>query len=209
MIRQFAINLILIVGITHWGPLSSPAWATDSPDSVVSGFQEVLIEVMKVASESTVRERFDQLAPAVDAAFHMRLMTQIAIGSYWKKTGDKDRKTIIDAFRGMSISTLATLFDGYNGEVFEHQMNTPGPSETILVKTELIKSDKSRIEIAYVTKKFGREWRIIDVVVAGGISELMVRRSEYRTVLKKEGIKGLIGLLNGKSKQLMSELNTN
>lgn len=209
MIRQITIGFLFVASLFHWGTLSSLASASDSPESVVFDFQQNLIEVMIVADQRTVRERFDQLAPAVDEAFHFSLMTQIATGSHWKKSTDTDRKTAVNAFRGMSISTLATLFDGYSGEKFEHQINTSGPSGTIIVKTELIKTDKSRIEIAYVMKKFKVGWRIIDVVVDGGISELMVRRSEYRFVLRNEGLEALIGLLNSKSKQLMSESNTN
>ena len=71
--------------------------------------------------------------------------------------------------------------------------------------TKLWKLDKSTIDIAYVTRPFKEGWRIIDVILDNGISELKVRQSEYRQVLKKEGVSGLIKLLNSKADELISK----
>jgi ABC-type transporter MlaC component len=72
------------------------------------------------------------------------------------------------------------------------------------VITELVKPDKSTVDIAYVTKKIKDRWRIIDVIVDNGISELMVRRSEYNLILKKKGVPGLVSLLNRKADELVA-----
>lgn len=205
MIRNFATTFVFI-SIFHLGlGLQAAAKQPDSPEGIVAEFQLRLIEVMKVSETLTVKQRFDRLAPAVDAAFHMPLMVQIAVGTHWGKTNGEERQNVTKAFRRMSLSTLATLFDGYGGELFAHQKNESGPSGTIIVATDLIKTDKSRVQIAYVMRQFKQGWRIIDVIVDGGISELMVRRSEYRLILKQNGINGLIDLLENKSDQLISE----
>ncbi len=207
--KWVALGMSVVAMLMMGSIRPTPAADNDSPEAVVLAFQNDLIAVMKEAETLTVRERFDRLAPAVDRAFHMPLMVQIAVGSYWR-TADKDaRVAVLQSFRRMSIATLATLFDGYGGEVFEHQKNNPGPSKTIIVMTDLVKTDNSRVQIAYVTREFKRGWRIIDVVVDGGISELKVRRSEYNQILKNDGISGLVGLLNGKADELMAESATN
>ena len=48
------------------------------------------------------------------------------------------------------------------------------------------------------------EWRIVDVLVDKGISELAVKRSEYRGVLRYGGIDALIRTLNAKADQLLA-----
>ena len=60
------------------------------------------------------------------------------------------------------------------------------------------------MDITYVTHKIKGEWRIIDVLLDAGISELAVRRSEYRRVLKTGGVDGLIETLNRKADQLLN-----
>jgi len=179
--------------------------AENSPSEVVSKFQALLVDTMKVAQSTSVRERYGLLRPGVEKSFHLPLMTQIATGRYWKSATKNERANVARAFLRMSVSTLATLFDGYDGESFEPRAVKDGPSKTKLVITDLIKSDKSKINITYVTRKFRDGWRIVDVVVDSGISELKVRQSEYNLVLKQHGIPGLVDLLNGKAEELMSQ----
>lgn len=176
-----------------------------SARDVVERFQANLIEVMKEAENLTIRQRYERLAPSVENSFHVPLMIQIAVGGYWKNATTAERMDLVKAFRRMSVTTLATLFDSYSGEVFKHVGDQPGPQNTLLVRTELIKSDKSTVDIAYVSRQFDDSWRIIDVIIDNGISELAVRRSEYNLVLKEKGVPGLVGLLNRKADELMAE----
>ncbi len=173
--------------------------------AVAEAFQAGLVEVMKVAETLSVKDRFDKLAPLVDKTFHVALMAQISAGTYWAPATAAEKQSLVAGFRRMSIATLATLFDGYSGETFAVDNEKPGPSKTTLVMTTLTKTDKSTIKIAYVARQFKIGWRLIDVVVDNGISELKVRRSEYNQVLKQKGVTGLIALLNGKADQLISQ----
>ena len=204
MIRRFSNIKALILIAFLVTSLTGEAFASP-PGEIVERFQATLLEVMKDAKTLTVRQRYSRLRPSVEKSFHIPLMVQIASGGYWKKATSGERKQLVNAFRRMSISTLATLFDGYSGEVFKLVDEKPGPQNTTLVRTKLIKADKSTIDIAYITRPFKNGWRIIDVILDNGISELMVRRSEYRLVLKNKGILGLIKLLNGKADELVAQ----
>jgi len=203
MARRVVGILIAVLLIIPFSTLRIEA-AESSPAVVVSGFQALLIDTMKAASSTTVRERYEMLRPGVEKSFHLALMTQIATGHHWKSATKNERIEVARAFLRMSVSTLATLFDGYDGEQFKYRTVKDGPSKTSLVITDLIKSDNSKINITYVTRKFRAGWRIIDIVVDGGISELKVRQSEYNQVLKQHGIPGLVNLLNDKADELMS-----
>ena len=186
--------------------LPGPATAAElGPSDVVVRFQASLLQVMKEAEKLSVRQRFERLAPSVDKSFHIPLMIQIVSDGFWKKATPSERTQLVEAFRRMSIATLATLFDGYSGEVFKLEKEMPGPQKTLLVMTKLIKSDKSTVDIAYVLRPFKESWRIIDVILDNGISELKVRQSEYSLILKNKGIPGLISLLNGKADELISQ----
>ena len=46
------------------------------------------------------------------------------------------------------------------------------------------------------------EWRIIDVYLNGTVSELALRRSEYSSVLKRDGFEKLIVMVDGKAEEL-------
>jgi phospholipid transport system substrate-binding protein len=157
---------------------------------------------MKNAEKTSIRQRYQYLAANVKKTFHFPLMVQIASGNNWHQATNSERLGLVNAFQRMSIMTLAALFNGYNGEVFKVLREREGPQNTTLVSTELIKTDKSKISIVYVTRPFKNDWRIIDVIVDKGISELLVRRSEYQKILKTGGIPGLIKLLDGKAEEI-------
>ena len=94
------------------------------------------------------------------------------------------------------------LFSGYSGQVFKTVGQTDGAGATVLVETHLTDPDGDYHSLAYVTKNDGQRWWIVDVIVDGGISELKVRISEYRLILKQSGVDGLIRALNAKADAL-------
>lgn len=182
----------------------SAGWAQSSPSDIVTAFHESLLGVMKEAKTLGVKGRFEKLASPLKQNFHFRLMTQVAAGSYWRKSGPAQIDRLVDAFARLSISTYASRFDGYSDQSFETEGEKPGPQKTILVKTRIIDPGSDPVNLTYVTRKIKGEWRIIDVLLDVGISELAVRRSEYRRVLKIGGIEGLIETLNRKADQLLN-----
>ena len=182
-----------------------PLAESSKPENVVKEFQKLLISTMRSSKTKSVKERYNTLYSGIDKAFHFPLMTRIVIGNHWIKANRTEKQNIKEAFLNMSASTLATLFSGYNGEHFEFLNTRDGPSNTKLVITNLVKSDNSKIKIIYVTHDFDGGWRIIDVIVDSGISELKVRQSEYQSTLKKFGISGLVRELKARTNSLLSK----
>ena len=197
----YAFIFIFLVG---GGPFHINDVRAETASKVVNSFQSTLLSVMKSAKHTSVRQRYDELFPSISQHFHIPLMTQIATGRHWLKAQPNEKISLIAAFKRVNVATLATLFDGYSGEVFEIQGERPGPSKTTIVFTRLVKADKSNVKLTYIAAKFSGDWRLIDVVVDGGISELKVRRSEYNSTLTRTGLSGLINLLNNKADELMT-----
>ena len=175
------------------------------PRVLVERFQGNLLAVMKEAETLGVKGRYDRLVSSIEETFYLPLMIRIASGPYWKGANQTQRSRLISAFRRMSVSKAATLFDAYSGETFEAIGEKPGPQNTLLVKTRIVIPDKPSVNLTYVAKTIKERWRLIDIIVDNGISELSVRRSEYRRVLQKEGIDGLIATLNKKADELIAQ----
>ena len=195
--KVLAVLFVLVAAI--------PAGAAEvEPRVLVERFQGNLLAVMKEAETLGVKGRYDRLVSSIEETFYLPLMIRIASGPYWKGANQTQRSRLISAFRRMSVSRVATLFDGYAGETFEAIGEKPGPQNTLLVKTRIVIPDKSSVNLTYVAKAIKERWRLIDVIVDDGISELSVRRSEYRRVLQKEGIDGLIAILNKKADELIA-----
>ncbi len=185
---------------------AGPAGAAEvEPRVLVERFQGNLLAVMKEAETLGVKGRYDRLVSSIEETFYLPLMIRIASEPYWKGANQTQRSRLISAFRRMSVSTVATLFDAYAGETFEAIGEKPGPQNTLLVETRIVIPDKSSVKLTYVAKTIKERWRLIDVIVDNGISELSVRRSEYRRVLRNEGVDGLIATLNKKADELIAQ----
>ena len=203
-LRPFLALISFVCLAVSWTPV--PARANDSPAVIAAAFQDSLIAVMKEAKALGVRGRYERLAPTVEGTFHLPTMTHMAIGGsvVWDSANAEQRKDLVRAFRRMSVSTLATFFDGYSGETFKILGERDGPQNTRIVDTQLVKSDKSTVDIAYIARRVGNRWYLIDVIVDRGISEISVRRSEYSRVIQDGGVGSLIAVLNGKADDLLT-----
>jgi len=176
-----------------------------SASDLVASFQGGLLSVMKEAKSLGVKGRYEQLKPVIKETFHLSLMAALSAGTHWQSATNDQRNRLVQAFTGMSVATLATLFSGYSGEQFNVTGERPGPQGITFVDTSLtVPGRDSNVQISYVARRFDGEWRLIDVIVDGGISELKVRISEYRQTLNQGGVEALIRLLNNKAGDLLS-----
>ena len=189
-----------------WLALALPATAVESTArSVVEEFHAVLLKVMKSADSLGIDGRYARLEPEISRRFHLPLIISIASGIHWRKADTGQRTALVQAFKRLSVGTYASRFSSHSGESFETSSVKPGPRRTRLVHTRINRPAESPVRISYVLKKFSGAWRIVDVLLDGNISELAVRRSEYRAILKKGGIDALVATLNRKADKLVTE----
>ena len=64
-----------------------------------------------------------------------------------------------------------------------------------LIKTYLIINDNENVEINYLLIKKKNGWRIFDVLLAGSVSEIATKKSEFSKYLKNNDINQLINAL--------------
>ncbi len=198
MIRNFLIVLGFFI-------ISSTSLAqTSEPVALVEEFQSQLLAVMKDAESISVRERYDRLYPPITSAFHIPMMVQIATAKQWKTASKSQKQRIVEAFQRKNIATVATLFNGYSGQKFEHLGEKQAPQNTVLVKTRIVNPDGSGVSLDYRAIRIRERWHLIDVIVDDGISEMSVRQSEFRDILQKGGIDALITTLNQKADELLA-----
>ena len=166
--------------------------------AVVEALHDTLLAVMKEADSLGFGGRRDRLAPVFAALYDTPVIARAATGRYWKRFDAAQREPLIGAIGRLSVATYAARFDGYSGERFRSVSQRPGPRGTVLVNTELIKSNGEAVALNYLLRKTGTGWRIIDVYLEGKYSELAVRRSEYTAIIKRKGLGGLFAAIEEK-----------
>tara|TARA_B100002051_G_C16714195_1_gene628397 strand:+ start:1276 stop:1905 length:630 start_codon:yes stop_codon:yes gene_type:complete len=186
--------------------ISAPRLPAESrmPTKMIDEFHESLLAVMRAADTLGFNGRYAHLKPSIEDSFHLPIMAQIATGSFWRKASPGQQAQLIQVFSDVSVGTYANRFSGFSGQSFQTKVTREGPQKTMLVDTVLRNPSGRDVDLTYVCRKIKGTWRIIDVLLGPGISEMAVRRSEYRRILKSDGIDGLIATLKRKARDLRS-----
>jgi len=72
------------------------------------------------------------------------------------------------------------------------------------VQTKIVKSNGETTTLDYLMRQNQGAWQISDVYLDGTISQVAVQRSEFSSILRREGVDGLIMALNCKVDLLRS-----
>jgi phospholipid transport system substrate-binding protein len=171
------------------------AFAQGSPVATVQALDAGLLSIMKSGKAAGQKGRAATIAPVVDRAFDLPLMTRLAVGAPWTTIAPADQQALVAAFRRLTIAQYAANFDSFSGETFtvNPQVETRGGDS--LVRTTL-KSGSGSESLNYRLRQSGGQWKIIDVFYRSAISQLATRRADFAGVLRSGGAKALIGHLN-------------
>ena len=172
---------------------------------VVESFHEVLLGSMQNADELGFRGRYDRIFASLGEAFDLPFMARTALGSTWKQLGDEELTDFIALSRRYSATRYADNFDSYDEQRFETKAEKPAARGTILVMTKLVQPKGENVRFDYRLRKTQEQWRIIDIQLGGMISELVIRRDQYRSVIKREGFPGLVEVIESKIEEISSE----
>jgi phospholipid transport system substrate-binding protein len=197
MARSF--RLFVCCSLVAAGLLLGAAEAAAGPArSVVQTLNATFIEVMKNAAALGYAGRYKTLAPELANAYDFPEMARVSAGRYWRELTDAQKQQLTDAFAAYSVATYAARLDGFGGERFEVLGEQPAPADNVRVDNRIVQANGQPIRIDYLLHRRDGEWRIVDVYLKSSVSELAVRRSEFTSVLAKQGFDGLIAALNAK-----------
>lgn len=192
----FLVFLFLVVPMLQPLPLVSAQPAID----VVENLHKTLLLAMTEGKEIGYQGRYDRLAPVITAGFDMPFIAKIVLGRFWETFDNEQRSKFVETFNRLSIATYAANFDTYSGERFKVISEKEASGGRILVQTQLIKSDGGQVQLDYLLHRVGSQWRIINVV-ADGVSDLALKRADYTSFLKSNGLDPLLIKLNEKIAQ--------
>lgn len=183
----------------------APVLAASGPQEVIEQLHASLLEVMRNAAELGYQGRYDRLKPVLEQSYDFPFMIRIAVGPPWRDFDRNEQARVTELFTEMSVATYASRFDGYGGERFEILGEEPGPRETVLVHSRIVRPSDEPVELSYLMRQSPEGWRIIDVLLEGRYSELARQRAEFAAVLRGGGAPDLVASLERKIAQLTAE----
>jgi phospholipid transport system substrate-binding protein len=167
----------------------------------VRSLYDTLLTTMRNGPTLGAHGRFAQIAPVVRRVFDIAFMTRLAVGPEWAGLTEPQRQQVSQAFERYITAIYAERFDSYSGERLQVTGEQPSAGGT-MITSQITKSNGEPVNINYLMRQNGGIWQIADVYLDGTISELATRRSEFASILRAQGIAGLIETLNTKANTL-------
>jgi len=180
--------------------------ADDVPDPAlapVDKFHNALLATMKQGEALGTAGRFKKLEADIDATFDFAAMTKFTVGPAWAKMTEDEHKSLIAAFRRMTIASYAHNFDAFKGQKFvtDPKVQVRGPDH--LVKSQVVPEGEKPVNLTYRMRKVGEAWKVIDVIYEF-VSQLATRRSEFASTVQSGGAPALVKKLDELSDKLMA-----
>lgn len=186
--------LICLLSFQSWPLMASEA---ESARVIVESFQMALIDTMKQGKELGYEGRFNKLAEPVKVSHDLIKIARIVVGREWENLTAEQQTQLVDVFSKLSISSYAHNFKDFDGESFVFDSEEETARGGVIIHTTLIIPNDKNVKFDYMLKKKGNSWKIINII-ANGVSDLALKRSEYTSILKREGFDPLITKINEK-----------
>lgn len=129
-------------------------------------------------------------------------MLKMIIGDSWKNLNKEIKKEIINVFEEYIAKNYIKRFSKIKNLQFSSlEEKKIGNYKT--VKSNLILDNDEKISISYLLSPKRQEWKIFDVLLAGSVSEIATKKSEFKSFIVDGNINPLIDALKKKNKTLI------
>ena len=146
----------------------------------------------------TINEKKEFLKIIISRIFDYKKMIKFIYGRSWKdlNKGLQDELSLV--FLDYISFNYANRFKDIESLNFEYVSLEEINNNKKVVKTILKINNDEPIKIDYLFLYDGKNWKVFDVLLTGSISEIATKKSEFFSIIKKEGAEGLINKIKKK-----------
>jgi phospholipid transport system substrate-binding protein len=197
VLRSIKLALVLVWYFLATATAYAQEEGAATARQVVEKFQAELIEVMKNGKQLGYAGRYEKLKNPVSNSHDLTKIARIVVGKEWEKLSEEQQQKLVDVFSRLSIASYAHNFKEYSGESFVFDSEEETARGGVVVHSHLVVPGEKDVKFDYMLKEKGPSWRIINII-ANGVSDLALKRSEYTAILQREGFDALIAKINEK-----------
>ena len=190
-------TLLLLLG------MSAIAWSAleGAAQTVKTTTENVLARVQadRDALRADPAKMYGLVSEMIFPHFDFGVMSQWVLGQYWAEADDTVREAFVDQFRKLLVRTYATaLLEFSNQSITYPPVDQTAGEHTAMVKQEISQPGAESIPISYRLHNKSGAWKVFDISV-DGISLVKTYRASFSSMIRNNGLDGLIESLNAKN----------
>ena len=190
--KRFVFFVVPLLAAVSWGGTAALSQTTslDTPSEFVRQLGERTIEVLSNESY-TAEDRMARYRELLRDGFAVNIIGRFALGRYWRTASPELREEYLALFQEFVLDIYSKRLDGFSGEIFTIVKSKTLDETDTLVSTEISGGDGPSIRVDYRVRSFEDKFQIVDVLVEG-ISLIVTQRSEFASIINRDGIEGLL-----------------
>ncbi|MBD22467.1 MAG: hypothetical protein CL572_02225 [Alphaproteobacteria bacterium] len=154
-----------------------------------------LQKVLKEISQKNNSKFFKKTLNIVKLCYDSEKMIKMIVGNHWENILDHKKKELTQVFEEYIASNYLRMFEKIENPSFKNNYEKKIGKNYRLVQTYLILNNNEKIELNYLLSQKKGRWQIFDVLLAGSVSEIATKKSEFSIYLKNGDIDQLIHAL--------------
>ena len=185
---------MVILTVVSFAGFVHPASARydDNTEAAVSFIQDLSDKALAYVKQSSggedFRGKFEQL---LREGFNLRYIGAFTLGRYWRVATDEQKSEYLNLFEQMIVDVYSDRFAEYADNNFEitgaEVVSERGPRRDVIVHMVLQPAGGSEpVPVDWRVREKGEDRGIIDVSI-GGVSMSVTQRSEFASIIQKNG----------------------
>ncbi|MGK7294959.1 MAG: ABC transporter substrate-binding protein [Candidatus Wenzhouxiangella sp. M2_3B_020] len=188
-----AVLVVLALSLMPFGAAAQAEGeaGASEPRQVVARLETTLIDNMKAGESMTFDDRYEVLRPLVADIMAVERMGRYLFGRDWQSFEPAQRERFTEAFLDLSAATYAGQFKAYGGERFDPVDVQRQNEDRAVVQRRLTTGSGKKIAFDYLMTRSDDGWQIV-TIITDGVSDLALKRSQYRRILDESGFDAVI-----------------
>lgn len=189
VILLFAVNSVLLLSVCA-------NQSQKVQDFVNNTAQQVMLVIDSNDADIQKKQNLrDIFCNTVDITW----MGKFALGKYYRKIEQEQLKEYLTVYKAFLINAYVSKFSEYNGVNFDIDSIKLISNSQYIVNTKVLnkKYNSKYINVAYRIKMVNERFLIRDII-AEDISLILGQRSDFNSIISKEGLRELIQKLKNK-----------
>jgi phospholipid transport system substrate-binding protein len=172
------------------------ARAEPSAEQARALIQDVGNQVLGILRDSSLSDerKFERLVDLLEGPIDLDLVARLILGRHWRSASEAQRKEYLDLFRGYALNFLASKLHLYRGQSYEILDAQVINERDALVATRILGNKGPPLKVDWRLRDQDGALMAIDVIVEG-VSLIVTQRSEFGSVIERDGFEGLLAEL--------------
>ena len=200
MTRRRLLAAIATLPMLGSGPRAARAEpSAEKARALIQDRGNQVLEILRDPSLSNDR-KLERLIDLLEGPIDLDLVARLILGRHWRSASEAQRQEYLELFRGYALNFLASKLHLYRGQSYEILDAQVISERDALVTTRILGNQGPPLKVDWRLRDQDGGLMAIDVVVEG-VSLIVTQRSEFGSVIERDGFEGLLAELRQRIRQ--------